>query len=358
MAEQTTHNAQGEGLIPHDTNPTPVSEDVEAAMKQAVDAAEETGDTPELELDAPADIPAEIPAEESREAPATEPGDLPAPAQWSAEDQEIFRSVDKNTQEWLLARDKAVAEQYQEQLSAVQPLQQVSQTWDPYFKQLGMPPAELLNGLLQTEMKLRTGTPQQKQDALIGIMRSYGIGVGQEQAQQLPEDIQQDPVAQALNQRLNEVLEGQQTLKSQMENQFGALQVQQVQSQVGALHAFRDQTDAEGKPLHPYFSEVENLMDTLAANAMATGQQTTLEDVYQQACWASPGVRAKLQSADRSAGIAGRQQTAADKQRAGKSVSGSPAGSRTVQVADGGSDESVHDTVMKAYTAHAGAGRA
>lgn len=356
MADQTAHSAQGEGLVPHETNPT-VQKDVEDAMAKAVDDA---GEAPSEEQQE--ETQQELPIQEASQAPADtaetppakdEPqaGDLEPPANWSAADQGIFRDVDKATQEWLLARDKAATESYQQQLEAVQPWQQVQQQWDPYFKQLGQPAPQLINGLLQTEMQLRTGTPAQKQEALLGIMRAYGIEVGQEQ-QQLPEEVSSDPVAQALSARLDEVLRGQRALESQVQTQFGQFEANQLNAQQTALDQFKGATDADGKLLHPYYSEVEPLMNSLAANA---GQTTTLQDVYDQACWASPSVRAKLQGAAQAADIVGRKQSAAAKQVASKSVSSSPAGSRTVQVPQGNPNESVLETVEAAVAAHSGA---
>lgn len=362
MASQNTHVVQGEGLEPHPQNPqaenTSVRGAVEDAMKKATDAAEAVED--ELPLDdgeneaEPQESALEAegegspPSETSPD--ADEIGDLEPPNDWSVQDQEIFRGVDKQTQTWLLERDKATREALQSQMTALQPFQQVNQTWNPHIQKVGKPPAVLLNELLNADYVLRQGTPQQKQQMLGSIIQQYGIQLEQPaQAPQVPEELQSDPLYGALTGELKRLSEGLSGLQNQMQTQFGQMQQSQASQQQAALEAFKLETDQTGQLRHPHYAEVEGTMTALAQDALANGRQTTLEEVYQQACWAHPEVRAKLQSAEKAAAIRERQESAAKKQAASKSVSSSPQGSRTVtSLPKGKKGESVRETVERA----------
>lgn len=365
MASQNTHVVQGDGLEPHPQNPaskeTTVRGAVEDAMEKASKAVDELGDELPLEDNAEEAVETEESAVQaegegspsSESSPdADEIGDLDPPTDWSAQDQEIFRGVDKQTQTWLLERDKASRGALQEQISALQPFQQVHQTWAPYIDKLGKPPQVLLNELINADYVLRQGTQQQKQQILSSIIQQYGVEVGQPQGQQqpqLPEEVASDPVYSAIEARLQQLQENQAALQSQMGNQFGAMQNQQISEQLMALEAFKGATDESGSLKHPHYQEVEPLMRGLAQDALANGRQTTLEEVYQQACWAHPDVRVKLQSAEKAAAIRERQASAAKKQAASKSVSSSPQGSRTVsRLPKGKKGESVRETVERA----------
>lgn len=136
-----------------------------------------------------------------------------------------------------------------------------------------------------------------------------------------------------------------------MGNQFAALQQSQADQAKSVVDNMVSATDEKGQLKYPYFNEVRPYMEQLATIASSTGKQVTWDSVYEQACRAHPDVWPKIQSADRARAVAERKAIAADKQRASSSVSGSPAGSRTVKEDP---NESVFDTVTRAMAQHSG----
>ena len=351
MSRQNLQIVQGEGLVPHESNPQSmtVEDDAKAAMDEAIKKAEEEG-KPEEKSEESEEITETV--EEAIEAVQegeAEAGDLEPPTSWPAEQQDVFRSVPKETQEFLLSLEQNAVAPLQQQIEALSPYQQIANQWDPYFSQQGVPPAQMINELLQANLVLRTGTPQQKANLLNNIVSQYGIPLGEDP---LPDDLANDPVASALAPQLQAVQQGLAQLQSQMGSQFDALKQNQAQQQQQAIDQMASAVDAEGKPKYPYFNEVKGYMNALAETANSTGQSVTWDQVYEQACRAHPTVWPKIQSATRAAEIAQRKAIAADKQRASSSVSGSPAGSRTVKEDP---NESVHDTVKRAMAQHSGA---
>lgn len=355
------HIAVGEDIEPHETNPNSALHDVQNAMKKAQDEAEKV----EADLEeSPEDVidfnksketttPLKEVAEESDAAPPESaddaPGPLEPPPEWSADDQGIFRSVPEHVQTWLLDRHNSATAQVTERLTQLAPLQRIQEQWQPYVDKIGAPIDQAIDQLFRAEMVLRTGTPEQKRQAIAGLVSTYGVEF--DRGSPIPEELSNDPVASALTPQLQQVMEGLHRLQSQVDSRFGEMQQSQQQQQEGALRAFAEQKDEKGNLLHPYFGEVRTLMEALATQAKAAGTATTIEEVYRQACRASPTVWPKIQAAERSADLRERQRAAADKKRAASSVSSSPSSGRTLKD-DGKPDESVYETVKRAFHAH------
>ena len=380
MANHGVHLTQGAEIVPAPDNPLSgqmqgtVQEAAEEAMKQAQEAAE-SGEVPvnDLEDDGKAAEAGEKSTEDAaREAleadkgedadkagetdPETpEIGPLEPPTAWSPEDQEVFRGIaDKDVQDWILKFAERQVAPVQTQFDQLQPVKRVLDNYNSYLTQIGQPVDRVVEGLLQTEYLLRTGTPQQKAQAFAKIAQDYGIELGQPTAPALPEDIASDPVAQALDERLNKVMERLDGLQSNVQTGLGSFQAQQQNAAQAQLDAFKAEKDEKGNLKHPYYAEVEPMMEALAAAANARGQQMTLEQVYDSACMADATVRTKIESARQAAQIRERQKTAAEKSKASKSVSSSPGGTQTESSLKVKPGESAYDTVMRAFEQHGG----
>nr|CRH05485.1 Protein of unknown function [Candidatus Magnetococcus massalia] len=107
--------------------------------------------------------------------------------------------------------------------------------------------------------------------------------------------------------------------------QFDVEQERQTQ-EAKRINAFRNAADEQGKPLHPYFDQVHNLMGQL----MASGEAGDLNQAYEMAIWAHPQVRQMvLKERQRSAQketLTKQQNHAKAAALAGKSVAGNPSG--------------------------------
>ncbi len=367
--EETPHIASGENLEPHASNPESVRQTAERAMKEAMEKAAEsaddndgTDDKGEDPIDwekikgaaaSTSDKDTDQTDGEGEDDSETDIGDLEPLSIWNAEQQDTFRQLERDAQQYLLDATAAATAPIQSQLDALQPCQRLNDQWQPYFEKTlnGVPVQNAVESLLNADMILRTGTQQQKVDLLRKLAHDYGVTAQPQQQQMIPEDLADDPVAKAMAGPLQNVVNELNSLKQQINTQsqsFTDAQRQQGQAQVDAFAAA---TDDQGNPKHPYFKEVETLMEDLAEIANRRGQSPTLEQLYDQACAATPEVRAKMQSAQKAADIIERKKAAAARKQAASSVSGSPSGARSVDVQIN-PDEPAEDTVRNAMIAH------
>lgn len=180
----------------------------------------------------------------------------------------------------------------------------------------GGTPETAVRNLFQTAAILRTGTAQQKQSAVLGIMREYGIDLnGQEPAQV-------DPYMQKIQQLEQQLKQQQQTRQQQEESQV-----------FSTIDSFLNETDDKGNPKYPLDDSLEaEFVDEIAAvrrrNASYTDRQV-LETAYERMSWKVPEIRQTLIERSNSTLEAKRKeksaQEVAKKQSAAVSVKGTSA---------------------------------
>ena len=162
-----------------------------------------------------------------------------------------------------------------------------------------------------TEHQLRTGTMAQKRAVLTKLAQDYQISFEDEAS---PDYQAPDPQVTALQQQVQQ-LQGAQ--------QYNILSAQQQRqdAQLNEINSFAAAQTEQGQPYAPYFEEVKEDMVRMAQAYGSTGQQPGLSELYEQACWANPQVRAKMVSADKHCGRPDAQsgrEGAAAKGQAGK----------------------------------------
>lgn len=206
----------------------------------------------------------------------------------------------------------------------------------PYLAQIqaeGGTPAGAVQSLLNTAYILRNGSPQQKQQALLGVAQQFNI--------QLPtpgEQLQIPPELHALYQRINQ-LEGSL-------NQFhqGSMQATQATIQ-GEIEAFA------ADPSHPHFQEVKAHMAALLKEGLAPD----LQSAYDQACYARPDIRTTLLAQQRASEEQKRiadQKTQADAaRRKAVSINGGPG----ISAAAAPADRSLREELLANMRAASGA---
>ncbi len=134
-----------------------------------------------------------------------------------------------------------------------------------------------------------------------------------------------DPQVAALQQQLAGV---QQQLNYTSQAQAYAQQVAQQQQYTqafeetnGAIDNFASQVGPDGKPLYPYFNQLEEDMSAL----IETGRAQTLHEAYETAKWANPYTRSKLLAQSRARDNRLTRQRAEQARMAASSITGSPA---------------------------------
>lgn len=201
---------------------------------------------------------------------------LAAPEDWDAAAKARFAAWPRDVQEAVIERAKAMHADYTRKSQetadarkAAEPFLQAVGVHQDYLDQLsrqgGIPPAQIIMGLLNAERTLRTGTPQQKLHAAATVLRDYGIDLsafaGQPQGQPPPQGFQ--PQAQPADPRIDEMY------RYHQEQIIGSLH-----SQIGG---FKDAKDESGQLRYPYFDHVKTLM----GHKMRFEGVPTMEEAYE-----------------------------------------------------------------------------
>jgi hypothetical protein len=128
-------------------------------------------------------------------------------------------------------------------------------------------------------------------------------------------------------QRLMQEIDG---LKQTVNGQTQQQQQAQHNATVQEIVTFGTENGADGQPLRPYFDELGD--GFLPILAMVKQQNPNLSNrdllskAYEQACWANPDVRGKMQAATEAKRLADLRATAGRAQQAGTSLTGAPGG--------------------------------
>lgn len=247
---------------------------------------------------------------------------LEAPAHWPEADRAAFATLPEEMQQFLLRRSKETDADYTrktqelaEQRKKLAPIEGVSAAWGDYFHEIGVDPAKAINHVMGVERTLRTGTPEQKRDAIAQLVRDYGIANAA-----APDGLPQqshDPAISTLQQQLN-------AIQGQLQNN----QQHAAVLQATKLAEFAAETDENGQLAHPHFAAVREVMMSLARN----GQAKSLEEAYDMAVWARPDLREQMLSAREAQQMEERSKSAAKARKAARAnVRGSGAPAKTAR---------------------------
>ena len=158
----------------------------------------------------------------------------------------------------------------------------------------GGTPETTVRDLLRTAAVFRTGSVEQKYQALAGVAQKFGLDItvfgrqqGQVQTGQQGQSQQpfRDPrVDQILAQQQRDTVQRQQREQAEMEN---------------TVTGWMNEVDAQGNPTRPYIGDVITDMSALIpqikqSNPALTNAQA-LEEAYNRAIWANPEIRTLLQ---------------------------------------------------------------
>lgn len=246
-------------------------------------SAEATPSEPEPAAEAK---PAEVPQVEP---PKPEP--IQPPAKWTDADKAEFAKLTPEAQKLVLARHNAMEGDYTrktqelaESRRSLEPLSQEVGKWSPYLQQIGVKPEQAFAQMLQTEHTLRTGTPEQKLNAISYLAQYYGVPLPNSQGgmdQPNPALTQLHQTVATLQQRLQQKDE----LEAQRERQW-------AQAEFDAVGQTKD---TNGQLKYPHFARVSQTMLQMVAN----GQANTWEAAYDAAVWANPELRQQQIEAER-----------------------------------------------------------
>ena len=276
----------GEESPPSTETPEETSAEERTRNSDGTFAKKSAEDEPSTE---PVQTEAEAASDTEAEPPAQEP--VEPPARWSDADKSEFAKLTPDAQRLLLARYNAIEGDYTrktqdlaEQRKTVEPLIGELGKWNPYLQQLGVSPEQAFSQMMTVERNLRTGTPEQKANALAYLAQLYGAPIPSQDGQWQ----QPDPASTQLHQ----TVAGLQAQLQQLKEQENLREQEWAQAEFNAIGQTKDEN---GQPKYPHFERVSRTMLQLVAN----GQSDNWDDAYQRSIWGDPELREQQLQAER-----------------------------------------------------------
>jgi hypothetical protein len=197
-----------------------------------------------------------------------------APSSWKNTAKAKFATLDPEIQQEVLRRESDFhkgTEQYKQAASFGQEMHRALTPYSQTLQQLqnnGISASAAISGLLNTDHVLRSGTPDQKREAVAKIVQAYGVDM----SQALPYI---DPQVQQYQQEI-----------AQRDQHIQQLSQSQAQREQGELNSHIEQAK-QGKE---HFDLVRNEMAAL----LQAGPARDINDAYEMAIWARPDLRQGL----------------------------------------------------------------
>ena len=164
----------------------------------------------------------------------------------------------------------------------------IEKTIAPYQAMLsskGVQPEQAVSAMLNTLYTLETASPQQKAALIRDLATRYNADMSVLSSAPDPKQAELSRYIAPLEQQVRQL---QQVIQSQQQSgQQAALNQANAE-----IEEFATALDESGKPKHPYFSNVSDIM----VSFIESGRATTLKDAYDLAAWSDPSVRALLLS--------------------------------------------------------------
>jgi hypothetical protein len=282
------------------TPATPETEELDRReiLAQQFEAAEQGEDVAPVRDDQGRFAPKKAQQEEEAPEPEEEPVWSKPPASWKKDYHEVWMSADPKMREYAWQREEQMKRGVEPLLSKAQFADAMQEALEPYMdtiRGLGISPDKAVAALAQADYTLRNSPPDQKLQYFMQLAQSYGINLGQAQAQ--PQQ-SIDPMVYQLQNELNRVRGEVMGWKQQQE-------MAQNQQLLNEINDFS--TKAE------HFEEARPTMIQL----LQSGVAETLEDAYDKAIRLDSALFDRVQQA-RQAEVNAKK--AADKDRAAKSA--------------------------------------
>ncbi len=282
------------------TPATPETEELDRReiLAQQFEAAEQGEDVAPVRDDQGRFAPKKAQQQEEAPEPEEEPVWSKPPASWKKDYHEVWMSADPKMREYAWQREEQMKRGVEPLLSKAQFADAMQEALEPYMdtiRGLGMSPDKAVAALAQADYTLRNSPPDQKLQYFMQLAQSYGINLGQAQAQ--PQQ-SIDPMVYQLQNELNRVRGEVMGWKQQQE-------MAQNQQLLNEINDFS--TKAE------HFEEARPTMIQL----LQSGVAETLEDAYDKAIRLDSALFDRVQQA-RQAEVNAKK--AADKDRAAKSA--------------------------------------
>lgn len=299
---------------------TPIAED--ASTNNTVNDAKEEAYSEEVAT------PLNVADEE-----ASEP-EIEAPEQWSNEDKDVFKAIDKKGKEFILRRHREMeaahtrkSQKFAEEIRVAEKFNKIIEKHKPHLDQLKIDPFEAFDKLVSTDVRFRTGSDQEKTALMNDLARYYAARLDPEAAPMAP-----------IDPRLLDVVKRQEERLAQIENE----RIEQERSSLQNLVvSFSTEKDDKGHPKHPHFESVRQQMGQL----MTAGVARTLDEAYEQAILINADLRKEYFSKQF------REEDTAKKTVASRKASLNVKGGSDATISDPTREMTLAQTIRAAYDA-------
>ena len=331
--------------------PKVVGDEPEGEEENSADEAnDENSDQPQTDKDEP---------QEDQEAQPETLAVIDRPQSWSPEKDELWKSLSPDAQELVAQRETEAQQQISRMvrhLSAYEPLGELLSQHRQTFERNGLDPVSGVKALLDAQTALDTDPVS----GLAAIAGRYGLNrVQLAQALTGRGPVGPDGKAAPVDPAMMQLSSEMSSLKSQLAERDRADQARLEQQERSA----QMQTDQDVQRWatnpdspKPYFKEARPTMATLMLDAAQRNEALSLDDAYDMAVNAIPGIRAKVQAEAKAQETARRQAVAkknvAEAKRSGAVNAGS---SRPARPAPNGKWDDP-DALSDAFDAIASAG--
>ncbi len=267
---ETPSEADKETDVEDEPEETPEGDDSEETKKTA--DSEESGDDKTDQTKEGDDDPAAQSA-------------IDPPARFSETDKETFRSLPREAQEILAARNQEMEADYTrktteiaEQRKAAETFSAVVEPYQAYLASMNTTPERAFQVLISADYQLRNGTPEQKVKIAAQLVRDYGIDLTE--LSELSEDEQVSPEMAQLTQR-------QQNLERYVQGQQAQVTAQVQNDAEAYIKTFAEEKDASGNLLHPHLDKIRAVMGSL----IDANPEWDMQTAYENAVWGNPALR-------------------------------------------------------------------
>ena len=239
------------------------SEEVEVATDEVIEPVEASADEDE-------------PGEPEKTEEDPEPEEVINPLQhWRPEDKEMFKSIPREAQEFLIERDKNFQASVTQKQADVADIKRALEPVREELTKHGVSEADAVRRLIGAHMRLK----DDPKNTILELMSSYGIDMGDLTG----EDGDGDKVDRPDSAARREVKE----LKEEFQKERDARQAADGQKLATEIEAF--------KADHEHFDEVQEEMTDIAWSYRRKNlDPPPLADLYEKACWQSTSVRKKM----------------------------------------------------------------
>lgn len=259
----------------------------EVASASPGQAHTETEEREEDSLEKISDQTGEEGEGETQQAESLEP-----PTFWSQDAKQHWATIPREVQQYLLTKEKEANADYTRRTQEAaelrkryEPLDEILRPHEQHWALNGQSPAQVVNQLLAADQFIK----QDPYNAVRWLIQQNGLD-----PQQIvdPDAYSVPPEVMQLNQRI-------QGLESTIQRQTAQQQQQLLESKTKEVEMFFDQKSPEGSEVFPFWRDVtghiEALLPTLMSQNSGASQTELLKMAYDQAVYANPETRKRVQ---------------------------------------------------------------